>query len=183
MKSGYLALLGLLVALAVGMVVKADPAPATAAADKTIRIKAGSNEAVKDAQGNTWEAESGFEGGEVAAKDASLAIENTKIPEVYRAEHYSMTSFTRKLPNGKYTVKLHFAETYDEIKEAGQRVFSVNVNGTDIKDIDPFKDAGGANKALVKTVKVDVTDGKLTITFTANIQNPEINGIEIIPES
>jgi len=28
---------------------------------------------------------------------------------------------------------------------------------------------------------VEVTNGKLDITFTANIENPEINGIEIIP--
>jgi hypothetical protein len=28
---------------------------------------------------------------------------------------------------------------------------------------------------------VEVTTGKLDITFTPNIENPEINGIEIIP--
>jgi hypothetical protein len=30
---------------------------------------------------------------------------------------------------------------------------------------------------------VDITDGKLDLTFTTNIQSPEINGIEIIPGS
>jgi hypothetical protein len=30
---------------------------------------------------------------------------------------------------------------------------------------------------------VNVTNGKLDITFTTNIQSPEINGIEIIPAS
>jgi hypothetical protein len=29
---------------------------------------------------------------------------------------------------------------------------------------------------------VDITNGKLDIQFTPNIENPEINGIEIIPQ-
>ena len=41
--------------------------------------------------------------------------------------------------------------------------------------------SGGAMKAYVETVPVDVTDGKITITFSFNIENPQINGIEIIP--
>jgi alcohol dehydrogenase (cytochrome c) len=100
---------------------------------------------------------------------------------VYKSEHYSMTSFSRPVPNGKYTVKLHFAETYEGITDKGQRVFSVNVQGQDIKDLDVFDKAGGALRAYVVTVPVEVTNGKLDITFTANIENPEINGIEIIP--
>jgi hypothetical protein len=30
---------------------------------------------------------------------------------------------------------------------------------------------------------VDITDGKLDITFTPKVENPQINGIEIIPAS
>jgi hypothetical protein len=30
---------------------------------------------------------------------------------------------------------------------------------------------------------VQITDGKLLITFTSNIENPQINGIEIIPQN
>ena len=38
------------------------------------------------------------------------------------------------------------------------------------------------NSAYDVTVDdVEVTDGKLTITFTANVQSPAIDGIEIIP--
>ena len=43
--------------------------------------------------------------------------------------------------------------------------------------------AGGAQHAYIETVDVDVTDGKLDIKFTPNIENPEINAIEIIPAS
>jgi hypothetical protein len=38
-------------------------------------------------------------------------------------------------------------------------------------------------RAYVETVNVEVPDGKLAITFIPKVQNPEINGIEIIPGS
>jgi hypothetical protein len=41
--------------------------------------------------------------------------------------------------------------------------------------------SGGLAHAYVESVNVDITGGKLDITFTANVENPVINGIEIIP--
>ncbi len=41
--------------------------------------------------------------------------------------------------------------------------------------------AGGPRRAYVDTVNVDIADGKLDITFESGVDNPEINGIEIIP--
>ena len=49
-----------------------------------------------------------------------MPIANTKDPSLYRTEHYDMTSFSENVPNGKYTVKLHFAETYEGITGAGR---------------------------------------------------------------
>ena len=52
-----------------------------------------------------------------------------------------------------------------------------------LKGLDVFKEAGGPNKPLVREFKgVEVTGGKLVIGFTADVQNPEINGIEILAE-
>ena len=110
-------------------------------AAKSIRIKAGSSESVKDAEGNVWQAEKGFEGGQTIARP-TIQIANTKSPELYRAEHYSMNSFTWPVPNGKYLVKLHFAETYEGITGPGQRVLSFKVQGTEFKDFDPWVKAG-----------------------------------------
>ena len=46
-----------------------------------------------------------------------------------------------------------------------------------------YKEAGGPYKALQFEYKgVEVTDGNLRITFTPNIENPAINGIEIFSE-
>ena len=146
----------------------------------TIRIKTGINSPLTDEAGIVWQADSGFVGGETIER-SGLAIANTKTPSVYWAERYSMTAFHRPVPNGKYTVKLHFAETYEGISAPGERVFSYQVEGQDFKDFDVFKSAGGALRAYVETVVVEVRDGSLDITFTAQVENPEINGLEIIP--
>ncbi len=94
-----------------------------------------------------------------------------------------MDSFSCEVPNGKYLVKLHFAETFEGISGEGQRVFSYKVQDREFKDFDVWKKAGGANRAYVETVPVEVTDGKLKITFTSNIENPQINAIEIAPQA
>jgi alcohol dehydrogenase (cytochrome c) len=96
-------------------------------------------------------------------------------------ERYSMDSFSYPLPNGKYIVKLHFCETYEDITGPGQRVFTFNVQGHEFKDFDIFVKAGGALRAYIETVPVEITDGKLLVTFTSQVENPEINGIEILP--
>ena len=92
-----------------------------------------------------------------------------------------MESFSWPLANGKYQVKLHFCETFEGIEGAGQRVFSFNVQGHEFKDLDIFAKTGGPRRAYIETVNVDVTDGKLLVTFTPNVENPQINAIEIIP--
>jgi endoglucanase len=146
----------------------------------TIRIKTGVSEGFTDNSGNTWLPDQGFADG-VPVERPDIAIEGATDQRIYRAERYSMTSFTQALPNGSYIVKLHFCETYDGITGPGQRVFSFNVAGHDFKDFDVWVKAGGALCAYVETVPVEITDGKLEITFTANVENPQINGIEIIP--
>jgi enterochelin esterase family protein len=160
----------------------AAPAPAaTAPAAKTIRIKAGKSEPVKDAEGNVWLADQGFEGGQTIERP-DIQIANTKSPDLYRAERYSMDSFSWPVPNGKYVVKLHFAETYEGINGPGERVFSFNVQGHEFKDFDVWVKAGGPLRAYVETVNVEATNGMIKVTFTPNVQNPQINAIEIIPQ-
>jgi len=157
------------------------PAAGVPAAN-TIRVKAGKSEPVKDAEGNVWMADQGFEGGQTIERP-DIQITNTKSPDLYRSEHYSMESFSWPVPNGKYAVKLHFAETFDGITGPGERVFSFNVQGREFKDFDVFVKAGGALKAYVETVPVEVTDGKIKVTFTPKVENPQICAIEIIPQS
>jgi hypothetical protein len=167
----------------------APPAPAVAApaapmaTGLPIRINAGATAPYTDSNGNVWLPDQGFVDGDTVDRGSDMEIANTKDQAIYRTERYGMSSFSYKLPNGKYIVKLHFAETYEDITGEGQRVFSFNVAGHEFKDFDVWAKAGGAKRAYVETVNVDITDGKLDITFTTNIQSPEINGIEIIPSS
>lgn len=149
-------------------------------AAETIRIRAGTTEKHTDENGLVWLADQGFDGGDTLDR-GEIAIANTKTPSLYRSERYSMSSFTHALANGKYTVKLHFAETYDGIAGVGNRVFTFNVEGKEFKDFDVTAKAGGDFKAYVETVEVEVKDGKLDIGFTPQVENPEINAIEIIP--
>jgi len=162
----------------------ATPSPAdTAPAGKTIRIKAGQDTPFKDSSGNVWEAERGFEGGAVIGRDAETKIEGTKDAGLFLTEHYSMDSFFCKIPNGKYLAKLYFAETFDGITGPGQRVFSYTVQGHEFKDFDIWAKTGGANRACIESVPVEVTNGEFRITFKSQVENPEINAIEIIPQT
>src|SRR5581483_4979719 len=77
----------------------ASPASVTASAPGIVRIKAGKSEPVKDAEGNVWLADQGFEGGQTIERP-DIQIASTKSPDLYRAEHYSMDSFSWPVPNG-----------------------------------------------------------------------------------
>jgi len=161
------------------------------AARPVYTVNCGADEAYTDAGGKVWQADQmlaegadwGAVDGETVTRDP-VEIGATDAPQVYLTERYSMTGYEFKLKDGRYTVRLHFAETYDGILVAGERLFDVSLNGKVVlKDLDVFNQAGGPNKALVKEFKgVEVTGGKLVIGFALNVQNPEINGIEIIDE-
>lgn len=174
--------------------VEAPPVEAPAVkkpASTVIRINCGAEKEYTDETGAVWAADQvlaegttwGALDGETVLRDLKIS-EGTKAPEVFLTERFNMKGYQFALPNGKYTVRLLFAETYDGITQAGERVFSVKIQGQDaLADFDPFKDGGGFAKPVVKEFKgVGVTDGKLLIEFVPNIQSPEINGIEIVAE-
>ncbi len=152
-------------------------------ANTILRVKAGSDTAFTDSAGNVWQADEGFSGGDVVQRDPDTKITGTKDPAMFMTEHYSMDSFSCKIPNGKYTANLYFCETYDGITGPGQRVFSFNVQGHGFKDFDVWAKSGGFGHPYTVTVPVEVTDGVFKIDFTSQIENPENNAIEIIPNS
>lgn len=144
-----------------------------------IRIKAG-GAGFTDSSGNVWQADHGFTDGDTVER-SELTITNAADQRIYQSERYSMTKFSQPLPNGKYTVKLHFCETFEGINGPGERVFSFNVGGHEFKDFDVWVKAGGPQRAYVESVPVEVSNGVLEITFTENVEHPQINGIEIFP--
>jgi hypothetical protein len=160
-----------------------QPPAVIAGADGVFRVKAGVTDPFTDSAGHVWQAEAGFDGGDTVERDAGTAIANTKDPQLFLTEHYGMDSFSCKVPNGKYLAKLYFAETFDGITGPGGRVFSFNAQGHEFKDFDVWVKAGGPDRAYVESVPVEVTYGVFRIDFTSNIENPEINAIELIPQT
>lgn len=166
------------------------PAETTATTNSThpvqsatvLRVNAGLYTAYTNADGLVWLPDQGFDGGDTIERDPSVMISETKDPALFRSEHYGMSSFSCKIPNGKYVANLFFAETFDGITGPGQRVFSFNVQGHEFKDFDVWVKAGGPNRAYIESVPVQVTNGIFRIDFTSNLENPEINAVEIISQ-
>lgn len=156
----------------------APPVPQVMPLDATfpLLIEAGSTKAYTDTQGRTWRADDGFIGGSVADRGA-IEIDGTADDRIYQTERWGLSGYAAKVPNGKYIVRLHFAETYQDA--AAKRVFSVKVEDRTIANLDVFAEAGGKNKALVKTLDdVTVADGELNIDFTG--AGAMVNGIEVV---
>jgi enterochelin esterase-like enzyme len=155
-----------------------------------LRVDCGAFEPFKDKFGNVWSADQELGAGKAWGADDGMTIDRpevgidgTDIPRIYETERYSMGSYRFTVPNGRYTVRLHFAETFEGIMGPQERVFSVSVPGQEVlKDLDLFKTVGFL-KPLVREYKgVSVDNGQLVIGFTPNIENPQICGIEILAE-
>ena len=116
------------------------------------------------------------------AAGSAAAVAGTQDPALFLSEHFGMSAFSSKLPNGKYLAKLYFSETYEGITGPGQRVFSFNVQGKEFKDFDIWQKAGGPRRAYIETVPVEVTNGEFRVGFTAQVENPAIKAIEVIPQ-
>ena len=166
------------------------PAATTPTSGKfVLRVNCG-GEAQKDKAGNQWVADQDFVAGKWGAVDGStsdrtgLGVKGTDNPAIYETERYSMESYKFTVPNGTYTVKMHFAETYEGIGAAGDRVFDVSLQGKPVlTNFDAFKEGKAAATAVVKEFKdVQVTNGQIVIGFTPKVENPEINGIEILQQ-
>ena len=156
-----------------------------------VRVNCGGDELYTDKAGREWAPDQdklpdntwGAIGGNLVLRDFE-DIPGTDAPEIYLTERFGMAAYEFEVENGTYTLRLHFAETYDGIYGEGERVFSIKVNGVElITDMDPYKEGGGLNEPVVRTLEgIVVTDGKLVIEFIPDMQNPEINGIEVIAE-
>ncbi len=90
-----------------------------------LRVDCGASESYKDKFGNVWAADQELETGKTwgAVYGSTLdrpdvGITGTEIPRIYETERYSMDSYKFTVPNGKYTVRLHFAEAFDGITDA-----------------------------------------------------------------
>lgn len=173
-----------------------SPVVACSSGADTVRINAGGP--AQTVGGVEWQACSavtscgglvsgGFSYGETDPVSGVAAPANTAV---YQTEWTGgtttgvpagQTAFEYKVPvpNGNYQVRLHFAELNKT--GAGQRVFDVKVeNQTALNRLDIFAEAGGAGRALVRTLPAKVSDGVLNLAFVRQVENAKVSGIEII---
>ncbi len=142
---------------------------------KPLAINCGGNEFV-DKDQHRWSNDLGYVGGQTSY--ANVAIENTENDQLYQTNRSGMTKYQFAVQkNGYYQVVLHFAEL--QHNEAGKRVFDVKIeNILVLQDFDIFAQHG-KNYAIIKTVKIEVNDGQLDISFVKKTGEPCIAGIEL----
>ncbi|MGD0248930.1 MAG: malectin domain-containing carbohydrate-binding protein, partial [Candidatus Limnocylindrales bacterium] len=126
-----------------------------------------------------------YSGGSTYTNTATINMSQitTNVPPaaIFNSERYGAMTYT--IPNltagRSYTVTLYFAETY--LTAAGQRLFSVSINGTSVlSSFDIYSAAGGQNRAIARTFTTTAnSSGQVVIQFTAQTENPKINGITV----
>ena len=137
-----------------------------------------------ESSGAVWSADDFFNTGEAGVTDD----ENGNPGQPYRTDRWDPPEspeleYALPVPSGIYDVRLHFAEIFAGTQAVGARVFDVEVEGSlFLDDFDIFAEVGGYQE-LVKVMRnVAVVDGEININFSriGGIENPKINGIEIV---
>jgi hypothetical protein len=126
------------------------------------------------------ETKTGPLGGRVAEFGQDFA--DTDEDTLYRSVRYDMSAYRMIVPDGHYTVTLHFCEPY--YREPGKRVFGYRVENTPpVEHLDVFA-AVGPDRAVLHTIEdVTVDDGILDIDFIKEMEFPCIAAIEVVGES
>ncbi|HYO85409.1 MAG TPA: malectin domain-containing carbohydrate-binding protein [Dermatophilaceae bacterium] len=135
--------------------------------------------AVTDSQGASWSAAQGFVGGSFWKSHAdTFDIKATSDDRLYRGEMWGMSGWSTPVPSaGEYDVTLRMREAY--FSAVGARVFSVSAEGaTVLKDFDIIKTVG-QHTAVDRTYRVQVTDGRLNLGFSATVDEPVISAIKV----
>ncbi|KAA6438990.1 DNRLRE domain-containing protein [Dyadobacter flavalbus] len=141
--------------------------------------------------GRKFSADQHYEGIDRTSSVAGGDILHTDDDELYRSGRCSPSfSYNIPVPNGKVNVILHFAEIWYGVPGkgaggAGKRQFNVTMEGSrKLTNFDIFAAAGGAMRAIQKSVPVTVTDGMLSIDFTSGAADmPRVSAIEIVQTS
>ncbi len=143
----------------------------------------------RDHLGQIWMPDQYFLSGRKTT--AKAPIEGTADPALYSTHRFG--NFTYAIPvveGSRYTVTLHFAETWftppESLGGVGSRVFDVYCNGrTLLKDFDILKETGGVgNRAVVKVFHniPASAQGKLNLTFVPTVNYALVTAIEVTEE-
>ena len=133
-------------------------------------------------------ADSCYSGGYTYSTGSPIDVSQVSRPapqQVYQVERFGnyTYTFTSLKVSSPYKIRLHFAEIY--WFSAGQRIFNVIINGTQVlSNFDIFQAAGGSNIALVKEyTMLSDSSGTITIQMVTIKDNAKTSGVEITPAS
>lgn len=122
--------------------------------------------------------EYGFLDGTSSVYSSTLEISGTDNDIIFQSEMYNLVGYKIRVPNGKYNVKLLFAEKY--FNNAGARVFDVYVEKNPvIKNLDVFGQVGKNAACIKEILNVNVEDEILDIRFADIVNSAMVSGIEI----
>ena len=155
-----------------------DEEPITPTPDGLVfALNAGGDEFVAS-NGVVYEADDFGNGSTFAT---SSAIGGTEEDGLYQTERWAPGGFTYDVDtgNGTFDVELNFAEIWGGAASAGQRVFDLFIEDTLVFDDLDISGTADFNEALDLIGEVTVTDGALTISTSAEVQNPKISGFSI----
>ena len=135
-----------------------------------------------DSQGQTWAADTGFNGG--WAYQTNNAIAGTSDSALYDDERAGnpFTYTFSNVPPGSYQVTLKFAEVF--WSGSGQRVFNASINGTQVlTNFDIAADAGGVNRAddkVFSNISPDA-NGQITVQLgPAGVDDAKLSAIQVL---
>lgn len=142
-----------------------------------------------DTAGRLWKPDRYFLRGRLAGDPTT--VQGTADRGLYAEERYGNFSYAIPVAEGRYAVSMFFDETYFGPDDPGKggvgsRVFDVDCNGVALlRNFDIFKEAGGDNRALVRTFHglQPNAQGKLLLSFVPVKNYASIRAIEVVDES
>jgi glucose/arabinose dehydrogenase/N-acetylneuraminic acid mutarotase len=154
------------------------------AGEGIVRINAGGG-AYADTFNNFWEADSYFTNANptlpltATMSEEAQPIWNTTDDQLYINEHATAFRYDIPLPNGSYTVRLHFAELF--FNAAGVRRFNVSVQGAPaLSSFDIYAQAGKA-ALITKSFDATVSNGVLAVSFSKVFDNAVVQALDVYP--
>jgi hypothetical protein len=126
----------------------------------------------------------------IEARDASVP---DHVPQALFAEErwdgeappewtlsFGGTVLGEPLAAGTYAVRIFMGDGFGGTSEAGQRKFDIDVEGQRLaSEFDPTGTWGHATGGMLEWRGV-VSDGSVDISFGHEVQNPQVNGVEIV---
>ena len=113
----------------------------------------------------------------------NATVPSTTPHAIFDSERWGEQHWTFPIPTGATVkVRLYFANRYPGTSAVGQRVFNVAINGTTVlPSYDIVADVGDQVGTMKEFQNLTATaDGAVHVDFTPIVENPLIDGIEIV---